>query len=90
MFVGLAGPIFLLKPEFARFGIWALGLAFGLSISAHFICVSVLTLPFGGLKRFREFWQFYELRWGIAMAGIRVVYIPLVVLGLICALRMWA
>ena len=47
-------------------------------------------IPLGGLPRFREFWRFYELRWGIGVTGIKLVYIPFAVLGLVAALKIWA
>ena len=62
----------------------------GLSVSFHFIWVCLATLPFGGVVRFREFWRFYEIKWGIAMNGIRVVYIPISLIGLVSILKIWS
>jgi hypothetical protein len=90
MFVGLFLPLVFFGRNFNSVGIWAVGLMFGLMVSMHFLWVCVATIPFGGLKRFREFWRFYELRWGIAMKGIRVVYIPISLVGLFSAVKIWA
>ena len=89
MFIGLFFPLVLFGRNFNNVGIWAVGLMFGLMVSMHFLWVCVATIPFGGLARFREFWRFYELRWGIAMKGIRVIYIPISLLGLFSAVKIW-
>jgi hypothetical protein len=90
MFIGLFLPLVLFRHNFNAVGVWAVGLMFGLMVSMHFLWVCVATMPFGGLPRFREFWRFYEIRWGIAMKGIRVVYIPISLLGLFSAVKIWA
>lgn len=89
MFVGLFLPLVLFGRNFNAVGIWAVGLMFGLMVSMHFLWVCVATIPFGGLNRFREFWRFYELRWGIGMKGIRAVYIPISLLGLLSVVKIW-
>jgi len=90
MFIGLALPLALFGRNINSVGIWAVGLMFGLMVGMHFLWICVATIPFGGLARFREFWRFYEIRWGIAMKGIRVVYIPISLLGLVSAVKIWA
>lgn len=90
MFIGLFLPLVVFGRNFNAVGIWAVGLMFGLMVSMHFLWVCIATIPSGGLTRFREFWRFYELRWGIAMKGIRVVYIPISLLGLFSAVKIWA
>jgi hypothetical protein len=89
MFARLFIPLVLFGRDFNSAGIWAVGLMFGLMVSLHFLWVCVATIPFGGLARFREFWRFYEVRWGIAMKGIRMVYIPISLLGLFSVVKIW-
>lgn len=80
MLVGMFVP-FIFFRQLEKVGLWAVGVPFGLAVIFHFVWVTLVTLPFG-LKRFREFWCFYELRWGIGMVGIKVVYIPMGIVGL--------
>lgn len=54
----------------------------GAMVMAHFAWIAAVTLPQGRV-RFREFWRFYELRWGIGLRGIRLVYVPAACLGLV-------
>lgn len=89
MFVGLIFPIIIFGRSINNVGIWAVGLMAGLMVSMHFLSVCLATIPFGGLMRFREFWRFYELRWGIAMKGIRIVYVPISMLGFLSAVKIW-
>lgn len=89
MFIGLFLPLVLFGRAFSAVGVWGGGLMLGLMVSMHFVWVCVATIPFGGITRFREFWRFYEMRWGIAMKGIRVVYIPISLLGLLSAVKIW-
>jgi hypothetical protein len=88
MFVGMLTPLFLFRDNFNSVGMWAVGLSFGLMIIFHFVWICIATLPFGH-GRFREFWRFYELRWGIGTRGIQFVYIPIAMLGLVSAAAIW-
>jgi hypothetical protein len=90
MFAGMFLPFLLFRSNFNSIGIWAIGLMLGLSVSFHFIWVCLATLPFGGVGRFREFWRFYEIKWGIAMNGIRFVYIPISLIGLVSIFKIWS
>ena len=90
MFVGWCMPFVLFGRSFNSVGMWAIGLMFGLMVSLHFLWVCIATIPFGGIVRFREFWRYYELKWGIAMKGIRAVYIPISLLGFISVLKIWS
>jgi hypothetical protein len=63
-------------------------LALGLAVACPFAWVCAVTLP-TGRARFREFWRFYELRWGIGMRGIKLVYVPLGALGAGAAVMLW-
>ena len=35
-----------------------------------------------GVKRFQEFWRFYEIKYGIGIRGITCVYTPIGLLGI--------
>ena len=90
MFIGLFAPLIIFGRNFNSVGGWTVGLMFALMVSLHFLWVCVATLPSGGLPRFRESWRFYEIRWGIGMKGIRLVYIPISLLGLRSVIKIWA
>ena len=88
MFIGMITPIVLFGRNLNSVGMPAVGLMFGLMVIFHFVWVCIATLPFG-IRRFREFWRFYELRWGIGMRGIKIVYIPFAMLGFFSAAYIW-
>ena len=82
MFVGLIGP-FLVASRFLSgthpkplFLIGLGALSFGLMVTLPVAVIASLTLRQGG-NRFREFWRFYEIKWGIGLRGIAWVYIPI-------------
>lgn len=75
-------------PSHDPIGLWVIGLLFGLMVILPIMLICVLTLPFG-LSRFNEFWQYYEVQWGVSRTGIWSIYIPLGVLGSISAVRLW-
>jgi len=89
MFAGLVTPMVLFGRHLNSIGAPVIGLFFGLMVIFHFLWICVATLPFG-IDRFREFWRFYELRWGIGTRGIQFVYIPIAMLGIISAAYIWA
>jgi hypothetical protein len=89
MFAGLAAPIIFFWRDLNAVGAPVIGLMFGLMVIFHFVWVCLATLPFG-VQRFREFWRFYELRWGIGVRGIQFVYIPIAMLGVISGAYVWA
>ena len=83
MFVGLMAPLPLVlwlwkghPPNSPLFAGGVLALAFGLMVDLPVSAVAVLTLR-DGPTRFREFWRFYELKYGIGVRGIAYVYIPI-------------
>ncbi|TNZ55559.1 hypothetical protein CGK45_22995 [Vibrio parahaemolyticus] len=84
-FVGLVLPIPLISkvsennPELVP---WGIALIFGSMVLIPLIFVSMVTLP-RGVKRFREYWRFYELHYGIGIKGIKVVFIPIGLVGLL-------
>lgn len=88
MFIGLLLPFPLIHsiPN-DRVG-YLFPLALGLMVICPFAWVCAVTLP-TGRARFREFWRFYELRWGIGMRGIKLVYVPLGALGVGAAVMLW-
>ncbi|QUM80423.1 hypothetical protein HWV01_09050 [Moritella sp. 5] len=83
-FVGLSLPIPFLQsitdnnPELVP---WGIALVFGSMVVIPFIFVSIVTLSFG-FNRFREYWRFYELHYGIGIKGIKLVFIPIGLIGL--------
>ena len=38
--------------------------------------IALITLRQGS-DRFREFWRFYEIKWGVGLCGIAWVYLPI-------------
>jgi hypothetical protein len=88
MFAGLAAPFLLIPFVRKENAMWLIGVAIGSMVIFHFLWVCAATRSFGG-QRAREFWRFYELRWGIGIAGIKFVYIPLGVLGIVSAVMVW-
>ncbi len=83
-FVGLCLPISLLisatenNPELVP---WGIALIFGSMVIVPFLFVVIVTIP-QGIKRFREYWRFYELHYGIGIRGIKLVFIPIGLLGI--------
>jgi hypothetical protein len=74
MFVGMAAPIPLLpNPDVKPLAPWLIGLAIGSMVVLPSAVIAGLTLPKGAV-RFREFWRYYEVRWGIGLKGIAWVY----------------
>jgi hypothetical protein len=84
MFVGMVAPFpFIRNASTPTHSIALLGLAFGLMVDLPVAVIAGLTLRHG-VPRFREFWRFYEIRWGIGMRGIAMVYTPIGLLGIAC------
>lgn len=90
-FVGLfVGGIFLMAvgfyyPSLQKSDLspyWILPILIGTMIILPFIFVSLCTLPLG-VQRFREYWRFYELHYKIGIKGIKVVFLPIGILGLV-------
>ena len=83
MFVGLATPFALLfwlrrgpLPNSPLLAGGFLALSFGLMVDLPVAAIALITLR-GGPKRFREFWRFYELKYGVGLRGIVWVYVPI-------------
>lgn len=79
MFVGLLVPLPFLLSLPASSGLRAIGflaLAFGLMVDLPVVVIGVITMR-EGVKRFQEFWRFYEIKYGIGLRGIAWVYIPI-------------
>ena len=88
MFVGLLAPIAalpLLKSE--RLAPWLVGLALGNMVVLPTSVIAAITLP-KGEARYREFWRFYEVKWGIGLRGIAWVYGAISVLWIFCLVRL--
>jgi hypothetical protein len=74
MFAGLAAPMpFFPNPDLKPLAPWLIGLAIGSMVVLPSAVIAVLTLPRGAV-RFREFWRYYEVKWGIGLKGIAWVY----------------
>ncbi len=82
MFIGFMIPSLLYYFQIGPQNGWPLGLAFGFMIMLPVTVVSIITLR-EGTDRFNEFWRYYELKWGIGLKGIRLLYITTSVVGLI-------
>ena len=80
--IGICVPLVVIYLGLLPPSAWLLGLGFGLMVLLPVGYIGVVMLPHG-VERFHEFWRFYELRWGIGLRGIRIVYIPTAILGLI-------
>ena len=79
---GIVSPLLLYANGMSRQNPWPVGLGFGLMVILPVTLVALLTLP-QGLGRFREFWRFYELKYGIGIRGISYVFVPIGVLGIV-------
>lgn len=79
---GICVPLIVIYFKLAEATFWLLALGFGLMVLLPFAFVCAVTLPHGA-QRFREYWRFYELQWGVGLNGIRWLYIPVALLGLV-------
>lgn len=80
--IGICVPLVALHFRLVPESFWLVGLGFGLMVLLPIGYVAAVTLPHG-IQRFHEFWRFYELKWGVGLPGIRLLYIPIAILGLI-------
>jgi len=81
---GICFPLFLYANGVSKHNPWPVGLGLGLMVILPTAFFALVTLPKGS-GRFREFWRFYELKYGIGLKGLTVVYVPLACLGLVSA-----
>ena len=63
---------------------WPLGMGFGMMVIFPVTWFWLATRR-GGIKRWHEFWRFYELKWGVGLRGLRWLYVPVGLLGIISA-----
>ena len=61
---------------------WPLGMGFGMMVIFP-VTFFWLATRHGGLARWHEFWRFYELKWGIGLRGLRWLYVPIALLGIV-------
>ena len=83
MIVGLFIPLLLLLASPSKSLSRLLGflaLQFGLMIDLPVAVIAAMTMR-QGIKRFQEFWRYYEIKYGIAIRGIAWIYIPIGLLG---------
>ena len=64
---------FFANPDAKPLTPWLIGFAIGSMVVLPSAVIAVLTLPRGAV-RFREFWRYYEVKWGIGLKGIAWVY----------------
>jgi len=84
MFVGLIRPFAFIRNASSPPDDLALfGLDFGLMVDLPVAVIAGMTLPYG-VSRFREFWRFYETKWGISVMAVALVYTPIGLLGIAC------
>jgi len=71
---------------FISFGLnhnlWSIGVWFCFPITLMFLFICLVTLP-KGVRRFREFWRFHELKHRIRSVLILILYAPFVLLGMV-------
>jgi hypothetical protein len=84
MFVGLITPFaFIRNASSPPHALALFGLGFGLMVDLPVAVIAGMTLPYG-VSRFREFWRFYETKWGISVMAVALVYTPIGLLGIAC------
>jgi hypothetical protein len=88
MFVGLLVPFLVMhKLGSVQLDLRVIGLAFGNMVVLPTAFVAAITLP-SGIGRFREFWRYYERKWGIGSKGIAWVYGLLTLVWGVCLVRL--
>ena len=81
---GVCFPLYLYATGVSPHNPWPVGLGFGVMVILPVTFIALFTLP-KGAGRFAEFWRFYELKYGIGLKGIAVVYVLFALLGLVSA-----
>jgi hypothetical protein len=85
--LGIWAPLTLYVNGLSKHNPWPVGLGFGLMVILPVAFVSLVTLP-KGVKRYGEFWRFYELKYKIGLRSIAVVYWLLGLLGVLSAYKL--
>ena len=67
--------------------LWRVGFWFCFPVTLAFIFFAIATLP-KGLRRYREFWRFHELKHRIHRALSLCLFVPLALLGLVSAIKL--
>lgn len=65
---------------------WRAGFLFFFPFTIMILFICLVTLP-KGVRRFREFWRFHELRQRTRLAVLLSLYVPLAVFGMVSALK---
>jgi hypothetical protein len=65
---------------------WRIGLLFCFPVTLMLIFVCAATLP-RGLSRFSEFWRYHELKAGVRLDALLMLYIPFAGVGAICLFK---
>jgi len=79
--IGLVGAIAFLVLLRVGNTPWLIGVVFGWPVLVAILFIGSFTLPHG-LSYWREFWRFYELRYGITLRFLAPLYATLCALGL--------
>jgi predicted membrane channel-forming protein YqfA (hemolysin III family) len=84
------GGLFLMLLCMAGIGlngdVWRLGVFFCFPMTLTLFSVCLAMLP-RGIKRFREFWRFHELKHGTRLALLLSMYVPFAAIGLVSAFK---
>jgi hypothetical protein len=85
--IGICSPIWFYMRGVSNHNLWPVGLGFGLMVILPSLFVLGVTLP-QGLRRLREFGRFYEMKYGIGIRGVLIVYVPLAILGVVSGVEL--
>ena len=77
--VGLGSVVYVMR---ARNTPWLVGLFLGWLVLTPALFIALATLP-RGTAHWREFWRFYELKYGISLRLVAPVYTALALLGIV-------
>jgi len=78
--LGVVSPFILFGKKINEIGWPSLGFQFGMAVILPVLCISAITLP-QGLRRWEEFWRYYELKYRINIHSIFVFYAMMSALG---------
>jgi hypothetical protein len=77
--VGLGAVVYMMH---GRNTPWLVGLIFGWLVLTPVLLIALVTLPRGSAQ-WREFWRFYELKYGLSLRLVAPVYTVLALLGIV-------
>lgn len=86
LFVGIGVSLLLYENGASPHDPWPAGLGFGLMVILPVTFISLVTLP-RGIRRYGEFWRFYELKYKVSLKSIFILYLLLGLLGVVSAYK---